>query len=69
MNQLVTATEAGERTVSDVSEKTGGVGRTVSGLGRRRPRDESESDRSEEEQAEDRVDEEPAPHSPASRRA
>ena len=59
VTQLGTATEAGERTASDVSEKAGGVGRTVSGLGRRRSHDESESDRYEEEPAEDRVDEEP----------
>jgi cobalamin biosynthesis protein CobT len=64
VNQLATAPEAGGRVASDVGERAGGVGRTVSGLGRRRSRDEDESDRydeeePEEEPAEDRAAEEP----------
>jgi hypothetical protein len=67
VSQVGTATEAGGRSVSDASERTGQAGRTVSGLGRRRPPqeadsdgyDEEESDRDEEEPAEDRVGEEP----------
>jgi hypothetical protein len=50
VTQLGTATEAGGRTASDVSERAGGVGRTVGGLGRRRSRDEPESDRYEDEE-------------------
>jgi hypothetical protein len=38
------------RTASDVSERSGGIGRTVGGLGRRRSRDEPESDRYEDEE-------------------
>ena len=67
VSQVGTATEAGCRTVSDASERTGQAARTVSGLGRRRPRqeadsdghDEEASDRYEDEPAEDRVGEEP----------
>jgi hypothetical protein len=75
VTQLGTTTEAGERTVSDVSERAGEAGRTVSGLGRRRSREETGSDSYEEEESdqydeeesgryeeepEDRIDEEPA---------
>jgi hypothetical protein len=67
VSQLGTATEAGERTARDVGEKAGGVGRTVGGLGRRRLRDEPETDRHEDEETDqydedesDRYEEEPA---------
>ena len=67
VSQVGTATEAGGRTVSDVSERAGEAGRTVGVPGRRRPRDESESDRYEEEEPDqydedetDRYEEEPA---------
>ena len=53
------------RTASDVSERSGGVGRTVGGLGRRRSRDEPESDRYEDEELDqydesDQCEKEPA---------
>jgi hypothetical protein len=59
VTQPGTATEAGGRTASDVSERAGGVGRTVGGLGRRRSRDEPESDRYEDEEP-DQYDEDEA---------
>lgn len=69
VKQLATAPEVGGRAVSDVGERAGGAGRTVSGLGRRRSRDEEEPDQydeaePEEEPAEDRVAEEPEDEAP-----